>query len=140
MRLRKEDLNLLKAIPEKVIKEAFADAINEPAIPNDWGGEQFDLWTTRLRLRGDWASAAFLFKGPSQFHPMDVKSLGARGDQIDRLFSSRADVLVLQHCHEVTSRVVNMMRAYASDFSRPRRFMVIDGYETIKILRHLHVL
>lgn len=130
------ELSALKAIPETDIKRAFAEIIDEPDIPNDWGGEQFDLWTTRLLVEGQPLMASFLFKGPAAFKPMTIAVLGKNGDQIDRLASSPADVLVVQHCHSITAPVVNMLRAYASDPARPRRYMTIDGYATIKILRH----
>jgi hypothetical protein len=33
-----------------------------------------------------------------------------------------------------------MLRTYASDLRRPRRYLVIDGYDTVKILRHFRYL
>jgi hypothetical protein len=115
---------------------AFAEILGEPDVPKDWGGEQFDLWTTHLLVEGQPLRAAFLFKGPAEFKPMTIASLGKNGDQIDRLSSTVADVLVIQHCHSITAPVVNMARVYASDPRHPRRYLMIDGYETIKILRH----
>jgi hypothetical protein len=67
---------------------------------------------------------------------MTIASLGKHGDQIDRLSSTAADVLVVQHCHSITAPVVNMLRVYASDPRHPRRYLVIDGYDTIKLLHH----
>jgi hypothetical protein len=135
-RMTKTDLDVLKDIPESVVKAAFAEILGEPDVPKDWGGEQFDLWTTRLSVEGQPLRAAFLFKGPAEFKPMTISSLGKNGDQIDRLSSTAADVLVIQHCHSITAPVVNMARVYASDPRHPRRYLTIDGYETIKILRH----
>jgi hypothetical protein len=134
--MTKADLNVLKNIPEAVVKTAFAEILGEPDVPKDWGGEQFDLWTTRLSVEGQQLRAAFLFKGPAEFKPMTISSLGKNGDQIDRLSSTAADVLVIQHCHSITAPVVNMARVYASDPRHPRRYLTIDGYDTIKILRH----
>lgn len=31
---------------------------------------------------------------------------------------------------------MNMLRVYASDSRNPRRYMTINGFETVKILRH----
>lgn len=64
-----------------------------------------------------------------------MASLGKKGDQIDRLFSEPADLLVLQHCHEITSPVRGAMRAYAQQMGKPRLFCLIDGYDTIRLLR-----
>jgi hypothetical protein len=61
--------------------------------------------------------------------------LGKNGDQIDRLFSEPADLLVLQHCHEITPPIRGAMRAYAQQMSNPRLFCLIDGYDTVRLLR-----
>lgn len=135
-RLTKADLTVLKDVPEETVKRAFAEILGEPDVPKDWGGEQYDLWTTHLFVERQMLTAAVMFKGPAKFSPMTIKSLGEQGDQIDRLADTPADVLVVQHCHSITSRVANMLRAYASDFRRPRRYLLIDGYDTIRILRH----
>lgn len=135
-RMSKSDLNVLKHVPEAEIKKAFADILGEADVPKDWGGEQFDLWTTNLMVEGQPLRAASLFKGPAEFKPMTIASLGKNGDQIDRLSATAADVLVIQHCHTVTAPVVNMARVYASDPRHTRRYLVIDGYDTVRILRH----
>jgi hypothetical protein len=71
---------------------------------------------------------------------MDVKALGRNGDQIDRLFTEPADLLVLQHCHQIKPAVVGMMDAYAHDARRPRSYMIIDGADTGRVLRSLGLL
>jgi hypothetical protein len=86
-------------------------------------------------LDGKRISTAFLFKGPAKFHPMIPADLGKNGDQIGRLFSEPADLLILQHCHEVTPAVRKQMRAYAQQMGNPRRFCILDGYDTLRILK-----
>lgn len=135
-RMSKADLELLKEISEVDVKRAFAEILGEPEVPNDWGGEQFDLWTTRLFVDGQPLRAAFVFKGPSEFRPMTIATLGKNGDQIDRLARTAADVLVVQHCHVIRAEVTNMLRIYASDPRHPRRYLIFDGYDTVKVLRH----
>jgi hypothetical protein len=66
---------------------------------------------------------------------MDVKALGKNGDQIDRLFTEPAELLILQHCHQIKPAVVGMMDAYAHDARRLRSYMIIDGADTGRILR-----
>jgi len=134
-RLTRASLAPLKNISEKEIKSVFAEIIDEPTVPKDWGGEASDLFSSRVLLDGRRISTAFLLKGPAKFHPMTPADLGKNGDQIGRLFDEPADLLVLQHCHEVTSPVRKQMRAYAQQMGRPRRFCIIDGYDTIRILR-----
>ena len=66
---------------------------------------------------------------------MTLRALGKPGDQIERLFTQPAEILVLQHCHEITPAVVNMMETYANDLRNPRRYMIIDGTDTARILK-----
>lgn len=115
---------------------AFAEIISESEVPNDWGGEQFDLWSTVISVEGQRLRTAIAFKGPARFRPMTIASLGKNGDQIDRLAQTAADLMVVQHCHTITAPVVNMLKAYASNFRDPKRYMLIDGSDTIRILRH----
>lgn len=131
----KAALARLKEIPEAEIKKAFAEIINEPTVPKDWGGESSDLFSSRVVIQGQRVSTAFLLKGPAKFHPMTSADLGKNGDQIGRLFDEPADLLVLQHCHEVTPAVRKQMRAYAQQMGKPRRFCIIDGYDTLRILQ-----
>ncbi|MFF0448057.1 hypothetical protein ACFYT4_16880 [Streptomyces sp. NPDC004609] len=127
-------------VPENAVKHAFAKLIGEPYVPKDWGGERSDLYTSRVFTRGRQMSAAWLFKGPGYPRAMDVKALGKNGDQIDRLFTEPAELLVLQHCHQIKPSVVGMMDAYAHDARRPRSYMIIDGSDTGRILRSLGLL
>lgn len=131
---RAPSIAALKRIPESQIKRAFAAILHESDVPKDWGGEKSDLFSTNLSINENPVSAAFLFKGPSKFSPMTIAHLGKNGDQIDRLFSEPADVLVLQHCHKVMPPVINMMRAYSTGFHDLRHFCIIDGYDTVRIL------
>jgi hypothetical protein len=131
----KAALTRLKDIPEAEIKKAFAEIIDEPTVPKDWGGESSDLFSSRVVVQGQRVSTAFLLKGPAKFHPMTPADLGKNGDQIGRLFNEPADLLVLQHCHEVTTAVRKQMRAYAQQMGNPRRFCIIDGYDTLRILQ-----
>lgn len=131
----KRDLELLRAVPERDVKQAIAEIIGEPDVPKDWGGERSDLFSSRVRLGGKRISAAFAFKGPAEFKPLTFAGLGKNGDQIDRLFTEPADLLVLQHCHQITPAVRGAMRAYAQRMGNPRLFCVIDGYDTVRLLR-----
>jgi hypothetical protein len=135
-RLERTDLNVLKGIPEKEVKTAFAGIFREPEVPKDWGGEQLDLWTAKVSVQRRPLRAAIAFKGPAEFHPMTIATLGKNGDQIDRLAQTAADLMIVQHCHHITPPVINMLKNYANNPRNPKRYMTIDGYDTIKILRH----
>ena len=128
------DISLMKSIPENDVKIAFAEILNEGVVPKDWGGEKSDLFTTNISINGKYRSSAFLLKGPAKFAPMKMTHLGKNGDQIDRLFTEPAEVLILQHCHSVETAVRSTMKAFARRDGDLRNFTIIDGYDTIRIL------
>ena len=70
---------------------------------------------------------------------MTIAMLGKNGDQLQRLASTPAEVLVLQHCHEIRPEVVAMVRSLASDFRNARRYMILDGYDSYSILQGDHM-
>ena len=127
-------LESLQAIPERAIKLAVAEILNEGKIPKDWGGEQSDLFSCNVSVEKRYMPAAFLFKGPARFTEMKMSHLGKNGDQIVRLYSEPARLLVLQHCHNVSSAVRSTMRAFASRVHDLRYFSIIDGRDTHRLL------
>lgn len=129
-----EVLTRLKTVPERRVKEVLAASIGEPVVPADWGGEVNDLYTSGLLVDGRQHSAAFLLKGPARFSPMTIGHLGANGDQMTRLARSPAEVLVVQHCHHIRPEVVEYLQGASSNFRQVRRFMVLDGPDTYRLL------
>jgi hypothetical protein len=125
----------LKDVPEKTVKELICRLLGEAEVPKDWGGEEADLFSSNLSVAGKRFSAAFLLKGPAQFHEMTLADCGKNGDQIYRLFNTPADVFVVQHCHKISPAVRKTVEAYAlSQYSRSCRYTLIDGYDTARIL------
>lgn len=66
---------------------------------------------------------------------MTVKNLGKNGDQISRLFDEPADIFILHHCNRVTAEMIKTMRAFASNYQKLSRFCIIDGEDTIRVLK-----
>jgi len=124
----------LKKIPESDVKQAFQEILGEPFAQKDWGGEHFDLDSTHLMRDGRREAALFAFKGPSKWGVLHPGDMGKNGDQIDRLFHESADIYVVQHCYKFAASVRNMMRMYATALPG-RRFVMIDGVDTYRILR-----
>jgi hypothetical protein len=127
---------VMERISEAAVKQCFADLLGENA-PKDWGGEQSDLYSSRVHLRGDRRTAAFLLKGPGgSFRPMKLNHLGKNNDQIVRLSKEPADLLVVQHAHDVQQAVRDTLRAFAMQPGPiRRRYCVIDGKDTYRILK-----
>lgn len=127
--------NSLKDIPEQRVKELFCSLLGETDTPKDWGGEECDIFSSKLSVDGKKYSAAFLLKGPAKFHEMTMADCGKNGDQIYRLFNTPADVFIVQHCHKISPAVRKTVEAFAlSPYSRSCMYTFIDGYDTACIL------
>lgn len=92
-------------LPEKVFKKGIARILGNRGKFADWGGESNDLYSTHLKIKGKRYAAAFGFKGPGK--------MGKNGDQIQRLFDSTADVILVQYEGEISESVFAQMRKLA---------------------------
>jgi hypothetical protein len=124
----------MKNHPEANTKRKLCEILGD--IPKaDWGGEQHDHFSASLHLQGKRVSAAFVLKGPAQFREMTLDMLGKRADQIHRLATSTARLLIVQHAHDIGEAVRSTLRAFAVSPHQPRRYCLIDGKATYKILK-----
>lgn len=124
----------MKTISEKAFKACLGEILGD-AKQNDWGGEASDYYTCHLHLRGRRVTAAFLLKGPARFEPMRLNHLGKNNDQIVRLSHEPAEVLIVQHCHDILPPVRETLRAFAVQPSRARRYCLIDGRDSLRLLQ-----
>jgi hypothetical protein len=129
------EVRQLGKVPEEDVKHAFANIIGEPFVPKDWGGERSDLQTNHLRIRNEPSSAAFVFKGPGVSGELHPNRLGRRGDQLIRAFDEPVDLVVVQHHNKIANTVVREAESLASSPSRPRRYCILDGADTVRILK-----
>lgn len=129
------DVKKMLAIPEDYIKSAIASIIGEPFVPKDWGGETSDLSTGQIAMNGSPGSAAFIFKGPSVSGPLYPSNMGKRGDQLLRAFGESVDLVVVQHCAKIENTVVRLAEALAANPSNPKRFCILDGTDTFRLLK-----
>ncbi|OFX15941.1 MAG: hypothetical protein A2Z18_00045 [Armatimonadetes bacterium RBG_16_58_9] len=65
---------------------------------------------------------------------MGLNHLGKNNDQIVRLSHEPADVLFVQHCHDILPAVRETLRAFAVQPSNPRRYCLIDGRDSLRLL------
>jgi hypothetical protein len=86
-------------------------------------------------LGGKRLTAAFLLKGPANFREMTPDMLGRRADQIYRLAQTPANLLVVQHCHQIGEAVRATLRAFAVAPHDPRRYCLMDGHDTYRLLK-----
>ena len=129
-----EWLHVMRQLPEEKVKIALTSLLNEPA-KKDWGGESNDHFSSNVSVAGRRRTAAFLLKGPSDFREMTLDMCGKRADQIYRLANSAAEISIVQHCHLIGAAVRNTLRALTVFPGYPRKYCLIDGQATYRILR-----
>ncbi|MBU7036696.1 MAG: hypothetical protein HXS52_02100 [Theionarchaea archaeon] len=122
---------------ERKLKESLASIIGEKFIPEDWGGERSDLYSSRIILRGKRISTAFLLKGPS-VRKLTIDKCGKRGNQVLRLMTEPAELFVVQHVGEIDTDVIKLLETCVSNLSGSKNmklyYCVIDGTDTARIL------
>jgi hypothetical protein len=128
-----ESVEPMREVSEKAFKRCLGKLLHDPTV-KDWGGETSDHFTAHLHLQGKRVTGAFLLKGPAKFAPMTLNYLGKNNDQIYRLSQEPAEVLIVQHAHEITSPVRATLRAFAVQPSRPRRYALFDGRDSLRLL------
>lgn len=127
-------IRALKEMSEEKVKNAIAAIIGEPFIPKDWGGEKSDLQTNQLSVGGKPCSAAFIFKGPAVRGELHPGKMGKNGDQLVRAFDEPVEVVIVQHCDKIANSVVRLAEALAYDPRQPRRYCILDGADTARLL------
>ena len=60
---------------------------------------------------------------------------GKNGDQIFRLVRSGADISVVQHSHLIGTAVRETLKAMIVTPGQPRKFCVMDGQATYRLLK-----
>lgn len=126
--------NAMSKIPEQAVKEALASILLEPT-KKDWGGETDDHFSGHVSVAGRRKSAAFLLKGPTNFREMTLEMMGKRADQIYRLTRTGADIFVVQHSHLIGDAVRGTLRALSIYPGGTKKYCVIDGLSTYRILK-----
>jgi len=123
---------------EAEIKELLQRIIGDPFIKKDWGGEQNDIFSSRIARKGKRLLAAFILKGPSVKGRLTLAKCGKNGDQIQRLFQSPADMFVVQFNGEIDQSVIEECRQKVRLLRLTQNknvfFTVIDGLDTARLM------
>lgn len=128
------DPESMRNISESAFKKCLAEILGD-SVQQDWGGETSDYYSAHLNLKGRRFTAAFLLKGPHDFRPMGLNHLGKNNDQIVRLSHEPANILIVQHCHDILPSVRETLRAFAVQPSNPRRYCLVDGRDSLRLLQ-----
>jgi hypothetical protein len=128
----------LSGMSEKAFKQGVKGIIGEKGEFTDWGGEKNDLLSTRLLYKGKRRRVAFAFKGPGTGGTLTPGKLGKNGDQIQRLFSSDADVYLIQYWNQIDESVPEQMRllATAKSYLEDREIFygIVDGTDSVRLV------
>ena len=125
---------IMEKLSESEVKQKICELLKD--LPKkDWGGETNDHFSANINIDGQRRSAAFILKGPAKFSEMKVVHLGTNGDQLIRLAHTPAQVLVVQHCHNISEPVREFLRAIAVQPSNPRHYCFLDGQDTYRLLK-----
>jgi hypothetical protein len=128
-----ESAERMRDISETAFKRCLAEILGDEAKA-DWGGERSDHFTAHVTMSGKPTTSAFLLKGPARFAPMTLNHLGKNNDQIFRLAQDPAQLLIVQHCHDIGPEVRATLRAFAVQPGSARRYCLMDGRESLRLL------
>lgn len=124
-------------LSEDEFKRGIQAIVAEPGQFKDWGGEQSDLYTTRLLMSGRRVGAAFAFKGPALAGKLVPGRMGKNGDQAQRLFREDADIFLVQHCRQIAPSVLDLMKqlAIVQSIATGKQILygVIDGADSERL-------
>jgi hypothetical protein len=123
-------------LPEAVIKTGILRLLREDTGQKDWGGENNDIFSVRLNVGNKKLRGAFALKGPGKKGPLVPGKMGKNGDQIQRLFSTPADVFFVQYEDEIKESVVQLMEQLAKAkalLGGKIRFGIIDRRDTYRL-------
>ncbi|PKK81936.1 MAG: hypothetical protein CVT49_16255 [candidate division Zixibacteria bacterium HGW-Zixibacteria-1] len=126
-------------LKESIVKEFLKKIIGQKGDFRDWGGEENDLYTSRVIFKGKRHLTAMALKGRATKAPLTPKKMGKNGDQIVRLFYATADLFIVQFWGKVESSIykeMERMAIAASFFSRKEIFYcIIDGDDTQRLIQ-----
>lgn len=126
-------------ILENKFKLGLQKILGEQGIFIDWGGENDDLYSNRLLLKGCRISTSFGLKGKSQKGKLTPKKMGKNGDQVQRLFRTPAEVFIVQYWGQIDQSIIEQMKAFAIMKSRIEGetiyYGVIDGQDTLRLIK-----
>ena len=126
-------------VDEGKFKEGLQKVIGEPGTFEDWGGEINDLFSTRLVIKGGRKYAAFGLKGKGMKGILTPGKMGKRGDQVQRLFRSSAEVFLIQYWNQIDESIIELMTNLARSKSaadmKKIYYGVIDGQDTMRLIK-----
>ena len=120
----------LDRMAESKLKTGLQRIIGETHTFKDWGGEKNDLYTNKIRYKGQRRTAAFALKGKATKGALTPKKMGKNGDQIARLVGSSAEMFFVLYHGKIDESITSQLQAFALGKSMSGTtiyYGVIDG-------------
>lgn len=105
--------SVIPPLYEKQFKNGIKSILGEIGHFQDWGGEINDLYSY-VKIKGERLRCAFSFKGKGTTGILIPAKMGKRGDQIQRLFRSPADVYLVQYWGQIDETIIELMEKIAT--------------------------
>lgn len=105
-------------LPEDVFKNGIENILSERTRLKDWGGENLDLYSTNLMIKGKRKAVGIALKGPAKSGNLTPGKMGKNGDQIDRLLTQAIDVAIVQYEGDIAPSVHSLMEKLAREKAR----------------------
>lgn len=123
---------------EDQVQLALEQILEVPFHRKDWAGEINDLYTSNISINGTRCAAAFLLKGPGIGRKeMQIADCGKRGDQLVRLFSTPADLFVVQYVGPIADLLIKDVEGKVANLravGRDASYLIMDGQDTARLL------
>lgn len=130
------DHSALKKLPEREVNRAICSIVNQ-SEKKDWAGERNDIYTNKVVYKGKRKPAAFALKGKATQGILTLDKLGARADQVQRLFEGTAEVHFIVYHGDIDERVIDQMQIQAISKSNTTGktiyFCPIDGKDLARL-------
>jgi hypothetical protein len=125
------------SLSEDRVQLALEQILNVSFHKKDWGGEVNDLYTANVVVSGTRRATAFLLKGPGiGKKEMTIADCGKNGDQLVRLFSTPADLFVVQYVGPMADLLVKDVQGKTAELraqGKAAHFLIIDGQDTARL-------
>ena len=105
----------------------------------DWAGEVNDLYTANVVVNGTRRATGFLLKGPGigREKEMTIADCGKNGDQLVRLFTTPADLFIMQYVGRIAEMLIKDVQGKVTELhsqGKTAHFLIIDGQDTARLL------
>ena len=127
----------LHLMAERKINSGICKIVGSPE-KNDWGGERNDIFGS-VKINGVRKLAAFAIKGKGTQGVLTLNKMGHKGDQVQRLFESSADIHFLVYHGVIDERIYDQMQIMAihksvSNANKQVFYCVIDGSDLARLI------